>query len=123
MVHVTFSLVHCFMLHITLSLVHCFILHVTFSLVHSFIVHVTFSLVHCFMVHRTQKLKSHLVRTQSYNVLPLQPGVGRYIAIHDTLTARDFFLANFYLSGPFTCIFSKPLPILPVLAIANTWFM
>ena len=26
------------------------------------------------------------------------------------LTARDFFLANFYPSGPFACIFSKPLP-------------
>ena len=56
---------------------------------------------------RTQKLKSHLVRTQSLNILPLKPGVGRYITIHATLTARDFFLAYFYPSGPFTCIFSK----------------
>ena len=30
--------------------------------------------------------------------------------IYATLTTRDFFLANFYPSGPFTCIFSKPLP-------------
>ena len=45
---------------------------------------------------RTQKLKSHLVRIQSLNVLPLKPGVGQYIAIHATLTARDFFLAYFY---------------------------
>ena len=67
-----------------------------------------------------QKLKSHLVRTQSLNVLPLKPGVGQYIAIH---TARDFFLAYFYPSGPFTCIFSKPLPIFPVLAVTNTWFL
>ena len=59
---------------------------------------------------RTQKLKSHLVRTLSLNVLPLNPGVGRYIATHATLTARDFFLANFYPSGPFTCIFSKTSP-------------
>ena len=59
---------------------------------------------------RTQKLKSHLVRTQSLNVLPLKPGVGQYIAIHATLTARDFFRAYFYTSGPFTCIFPKPLP-------------
>ena len=44
---------------------------------------------------RTQKLKPHLVRTQSLNVLPFKPGVGQYIAIHATLTARDFFLANF----------------------------
>ena len=31
---------------------------------------------------RTQKLKSHLVRTQSLNVLPFKPGVDQYIAIH-----------------------------------------
>ena len=72
---------------------------------------------------RTQKLKSHLVRTQSLNVLPLKPGVGQYIAIHATLTARDFILAYFYSSGPFTCIFPKSLPISPVLAVANTWFL
>ena len=59
---------------------------------------------------RTQKLKSHLVRTQSLNVLPLKPGVGQYIAMHATLTARDLFLAYFYPSGPFTCIFSKTSP-------------
>ena len=59
---------------------------------------------------RTQKLKSHLVRTQSLNVLPLKPGASQYIAIHATLTARDFFLAYFYTSGPFTCIFSKTSP-------------
>ena len=43
---------------------------------------------------------------KSLNVLPLKPGAGRYIAIHATLTARDFFLAYLYPSGPFTCIFS-----------------
>ena len=43
----------------------------------------------------------------------LKPGVGQYVAMHATLTARDFFLANFYHSGPFTCIFvPKPLPII-----------
>ena len=30
-------------------------------------------------------------------VLPLKPGVGKYIGIHAALTIRDFFLANFYL--------------------------
>ena len=54
---------------------------------------------------RTQKLKSHPMRTQSLNVLPLKPGVGQYIAIHATLTAMDFFLAYFYPFGPFICIF------------------
>ena len=42
---------------------------------------------------RTQKLKCHLVRTQSLNVFPFKHGVGQYIAIHATFTARDFFLA------------------------------
>ena len=41
------------------------------------------------------EIKSHLVRTQSLNVLPLKPGVSQYIAIHATLAARDFFLAYF----------------------------
>ena len=43
---------------------------------------------------RTQKLKSHLVRAQSLNVLPLKPGVDKYIDINATLTARDFFLVS-----------------------------
>ena len=59
---------------------------------------------------RTQKLKSHLVRTQSLNGLSLKPGVGQYIAIHATLTARDFSLAYFSPSSPFTCIVSKTSP-------------
>ena len=68
-----------------------------------------------------QKLKSHLVRTQSLNVLPLWPGVGQYIAVRATLTARDFFLAYFYPSSPFTCIFSKTSPdFFPALAVVNT---
>ena len=67
---------------------------------------------------RTQKLKANLMRTKSLNVLPLKPGVGQCIAIHATFTARDFFLAYFYTSGPFTCIFSqKPPPISPVVPV------
>ena len=42
--------------------------------------------------------------------VPLKLGVSQYTAMHATLTARDFFLANLYPSGPFTCIFLKPLP-------------
>ena len=53
--------------------------------------------------------------------LPLKPGVGQNIAMHATLTARDFFLAKFYPSGPFTCIFFQNLSrVFPVLAVANT---
>ena len=69
---------------------------------------------------RTQKLKSHLVRTQSLNVLPFKPGVGQYIAIHATFTARDFFLASFYPSGPFTYIYSKTSPEFFLLTVATT---
>ena len=74
---------------------------------------------------RTQKLKSQLLRTQSLKVLPLKPGVGQYIAIHATLTARDFFLAYFYLSDPFSsktifAFFSKNLSeVLLLLAVAD----
>ena len=57
---------------------------------------------------RTQKLRSPLLRrTQGSKVVPLKPGVGQYIAMHATPAAKDCFLANFYPSGPFTCIFSK----------------
>ena len=70
---------------------------------------------------RTQKLKSHLVRTQNLNVLLLKPGVGQYITIHATLTARDFFLTYFYTFGPFTCIFFPNLSrFFPVFAVADT---
>ena len=68
----------------------------------------------CFFFHQlrygTQKFKIHQLRTQSSKVLPLKPGVDPHIAMHTMPTARDFFLANLYASGPFTCIFSKPLP-------------
>ena len=57
-----------------------------------------------------QEIKSHAVRTQSLKVLPLKPRVDQHIAMHATLTAGDFFLANFYPSDPFTCIFSKTSP-------------
>ena len=33
-----------------------------------------------------------------------------YIVTHATLTAREFFLAYFYPSSPFNCIFSKTSP-------------
>ena len=61
---------------------------------------------------RTQKLKSHLLRTQSLRVLLFKPEAGQYIAMHATLTARDVFLANLYPSGPSTCIsFPKTSPV------------
>ena len=41
----------------------------------------------------------------SSKVLPFHPGASPYIAMHATPTARDLFIANFYPSGPFTCIF------------------
>ena len=40
--------------------------------------------------------------------------------MHATPTARGFFLAHFYFSGPFTCMFSKTSPeFFSVLAVTN----
>ena len=48
-------------------------------------------------------------------------GPHKNIAMNATLTVRDFFLANFNPSDPFTCIFSKTsFQGFPVLAVANT---
>ena len=56
------------------------------------------------------EIKSHLVRAQSLNVLPLKPAVGQHIAIHATLIAGDFFLiSTFLVHSP--AFFPKPLPI------------
>ena len=41
--------------------------------------------------------------------------------MHATLIAKDLFFANFYPSGPFTCIFFQNLSqVFSVLAVANT---
>ena len=65
---------------------------------------------------------SRLIRIQRLNVLPLKPGVLQQIGIHATLTAKDFFLiSTFPVHSP--AFFPKPLPISPVLAVANTWFL
>ena len=74
---------------------------------------------------RTQKLKSHLVRTQSLNVLPWKPGVGQYIAIHATLTAMDLFLFCLFLhfQSIHLHFFRNLFRFFPVLAVANTWFL
>ena len=69
------------------------------------------------------EIKAHLMRTQSLKVLPLKPGVGQFIAMHAVLTARDFFLANFYPSVHSPAFFPKPLPSFPVSAVANTWLL
>ena len=54
------------------------------------------------------RLKSHLTRTQGLKVLPLKRGVGQYIAMHATLTARDFLLDNFY---PSCVTWLAPVPV------------
>ena len=70
---------------------------------------------------RTQKLKPHLVRTQSLNVLPLKPGVDQYIPIH-LLPGNSSWLISTLLVHSLA-FFPKPLLISPVLAVANTWFL
>ena len=57
------------------------------------------------------EIEVHLMRTQSSNVLPLKPGVGQYVAIHVTLTARDFFLLLSTLPVHSPAFTPKPLPI------------
>ena len=44
------------------------------------------------------------------NRSPSKPGVGQYITIPASLTARDFFLDYFYPSSLFTCIFPHTSP-------------
>ena len=55
------------------------------------------------------EIKVPSARNTELKAVPLKPAVGQYIAIHATLTARDFFIANFCPSGPFTCIFFQNL--------------
>ena len=62
---------------------------------------------------RMQKLKSHLVRTQSLNVLLLKPGVGQYIAIMLRLLPGISFLLISTLLVHSPAFFPKPLPIFP----------
>ena len=69
---------------------------------------------------RTQKLKSHHVKTQSLNVLPLKPIVGQYIAMHATLTARDFSLLISTFRSIHLHFFQNLSRYFPVLAVANT---
>ena len=53
---------------------------------------------------RTQKFKSHLRRTNSLNVLPLKAW-SRSVYCHTCYAYCQGFLANFYPSGLFACIF------------------
>ena len=95
----------------------CFVFWMTFSAV---LTEETWSLP-CSGELQTQKLKSHLVRTQSLKVLHVKPGVDQYIAIHDILTARDFFLVYSTLPAHSLAFLPKPLLIFfPVSAVANT---
>ena len=66
------------------------------------------------------QIKSHLMRIQSLKVLLLKPEVGQYIAMHATLTAKDFFLANSTLPVHSPAFFPNPSQVFPVLDAANT---
>ena len=71
---------------------------------------------------QTQKLKSHLVRTQSLNALPLKPGVGQNVALHATLTARISSLLISTLPVHSPAFFQNLSRFFHVLAVANTGF-
>ena len=71
----------------------------------------------------TQKLRTHLLRTQSSNVLHLKPRVSQNIATHASPTARDFFLeliTTNLVSSPSIFFFPNLSLVFPVLALANT---
>ena len=72
---------------------------------------------------RTQKLKSHLVRTQSLKVLPFKPGVGQYS--HTCYAYCQGFLPCIFLHfrSIYLHFFQNLSRFFPVLAVANTLFL
>ena len=64
-------------------------------------------------LRRTQKLKTHLFRTQNSNALPVNPKFGQNMAMH-TLPATNFFLELISTlsvrSSDFLFLFSKTSP-------------
>ena len=70
---------------------------------------------HIFKPHswelQMQKLKSHLVRTQSLNILPCKPGVGQYIAMHAQLLPGSSSLLISTLPVHSPAFSPKPLPV------------
>ena len=63
--------------------------------------------------------KSHLVRTQSLNILPLEPRVGQYIAIHAMFAAGISSLLISTLLVHSLAFFFQNLLISPVFAVAD----
>ena len=61
-------------------------------------------------VLQMQKSKSPLLRTQSWKVSLLKPGMAWSMAMHAMPAARDNFLSEFCLLSPFALIFSNLLP-------------
>ena len=76
-----------------------------------------------YFAQRGVRLKVPSDENTKLKVHPLKPGVGQYIAMHATLTARDFFFASFYTSNPFTCIFPKPLLCFSCVSCGKHWFL
>ena len=69
---------------------------------------------------RTQKLKSHLARTQSLSILPLKTGVGHtcYAYCQGFLSCLFLHFRSIHLH-----FFQNISQLFPVLAVANTWFL
>ena len=67
-----------------------------------------------------QKLKIHLLRTQSSKVFPLKHGVGQNTAKHVLPTTKDFFsILVSTLPAHSPAFFKNISPLFPVLAVAN----
>ena len=56
------------------------------------------------------KSKDQSVENPEIKGFPFKTWSRSVKAMHDTSTAKDFFLVNFYPPEPFTCIFSKSSP-------------
>ena len=69
---------------------------------------------------KTQKLKSHLMRTQSLKVLPFKSRVGQYIAMYATLLPgiSSLLISTLPVHSPAFC--QNLSRVLPVLVVANT---
>ena len=91
----------------------CFFFYIDISL------SLTHTHTHTHTVLQTQKLKTHLLRTQSSEVLPLRPGMGQYIAMHASPTANDLFLASYILLLHSPAFFSNISPEFFLLAVVT----
>ena len=108
--HTARNTFHLALIHAERSVTHCHILCVALYFV-SFCMQRGQSLIALYFVFLRPTVQycwcrnENPLRIQSSQILLLKPGVGQNIAMHASLTASDFFFANFYLPSAFISIF------------------